>query len=551
MPSPIIKNSVRAISLKTKVLLAVSLSMLAAIVCLVAQVSALVQADREQMVSDHLRSSLAYVAADLDRKIALRRSTMNESAASLAREPGMRQGAEEDAWLASDAALFAGIDKSRFGRTGFVVVLSPHNRQIIWSSDPALNAERLPARGVSTLLDQRLDDKSEGVATVVHALGIESIAVAKVLASTGWIAVASVGTEEAFAPATALKLRIYGAALLVALALVPILYLVLRRQFAPLRDTAAALRRMTDGVVPLAQLPVKRDDEIGEVVGSVNRLLLERKRAEDSIHELNRNLEHRVEERTSELIAANETLANSIEKLKSAESAALDYSVRLQAMTRRYIGAQESERRKLAREVHDRVSSSLTAIGLNLGLIDCRLGDNTPAPLKARLADTVALVTDTIANARDISCNLHPAALDYVGVLPALEDYGRNYSARTGIRVEVSGTADELRLSPEREMALYRVAQEALNNSARHAEARKVTIELNGDAEHVLLTISDDGAGFGANALTPLETLKSPSLGLLSMKERAEAIGASFRIESMPTQGTKVIVDLQQGLHLA
>ena len=227
---------------------------------------------------------------------------------------------------------------------------------------------------------------------------------------------------------------------------------------------------------------------------------------------------------------------------------ALDQLSRLQAMTRRYIGTQESERRALARELHDRVSSNLAAIGLNIGLLERQLGEQITAPVRGRLADTIILIKDTLGSCRDISFNLHPAGLDYAGVLLALEDYGREYRARTGISVEVSGTSDELRLTPEREIALYRIAQEALTNCAKHAHARTVKIELTCDDERVLLTISDDGAGFDLNGFRSGGTSASAGLGILAMSECAEAIGGTFQIESLPEQGTRIVVDLQQGL---
>ena len=241
-------------------------------------------------------------------------------------------------------------------------------------------------------------------------------------------------------------------------------------------------------------------------------------------------------------VAANERLQAEISDRKIAESSALDFAGRLQVMTRRHVGAQESERRSLARELHDRVSSSLTAIGLSLGLIEKALPTDTSGSITTRLSNTAALVRDTISSAREISHDLHPAVLEYGGVLAALEDYGRKYLGHTGIAVEVVGMDQEIILPPETAIALYRIAQEALTNCAKHSDAKTVTIELNGDTEHAMFVISDDGAGFDLTRLTYGDI--TPGLGLLSMRERAEAIGGKLTLESAPGSGTRITVEI-------
>ena len=240
--------------------------------------------------------------------------------------------------------------------------------------------------------------------------------------------------------------------------------------------------------------------------------------------------------------AANERLEREIRDRKSAESSAFDLAAHLQVMTRRYVGAQESERRRLARELHDRVSSSLTAIGLSLGLIERQLPRDAAASIRARLSDTGALVKETILTAREISHDLHPSVLEYGGILPELEDYGRKFSGHTGIAVEVTGQNRDIRLPPEKEIALYRIAQEALTNCAKHAGASTVTIALDGDDEQAVFVISDDGAGFDLIRLSDGENM--PGVGLLSMRERAEAIGGKLTLQSAPGSGTRITVEI-------
>ena len=183
----------------------------------------------------------------------------------------------------------------------------------------------------------------------------------------------------------------------------------------------------------------------------------------------------------------------------------------------------------------------MTAIGLCLGLVKTQLPDDVSTSVFARLSDTEALVRETIMTAREISHDLHPAVLEYGGVLPALMDYGRKFSANTGIAVKVEGD-QEIRYPPETEIALYRIAQEALTNCAKYANATTVMITLNGDVEHCTFVISDDGVGFDLNGLTDGKNV--PGLGLLSMRERAEAIGGKMTLESKPGLGTRITVEI-------
>jgi len=281
--------------------------------------------------------------------------------------------------------------------------------------------------------------------------------------------------------------------------------------------------------------------EILELNHRLQTELRRREEAEAAIRELNHTLERRVEERTAELRAANEFLAHEIGERSKAQAEAVRYSAQLQDLTRRYVGVQEEERRKLARELHDNVSSSLSAVGLSLDMI-ARERSQEAATMQERLADAMELLKEAIATTRTISFDLHPALLDYSGVVPALEDYGRRYARRTGIRVDVAGLP--IRLPGDCEIALYRIAQEALTNCAKHAHASRVAIELKEDEGRIELAIADDGTGFDAAAFAAGAPSGVPGLGLLAMKERAEAIGATLAIESRYRRGTRITVSL-------
>ena len=301
-----------------------------------------------------------------------------------------------------------------------------------------------------------------------------------------------------------------------------------------------------DGQVSTRSLRYVPDrDAAGEVTGffALREDITERRRAEEKIRKLNEELERRVHERTAELSAANAALEAEVKERRLAETAALNLADRLQNMTRRLGEAQEVERRRLAAELHDGVCSNLAAIGLNLVLLQKQLPQSDPASMQRRLSDLIALIDEAKANAKDISVDLRPLLLEDRDLLPALEEYARKFESSTGIAVEVSGVSSWRRLPAEKKIALFRIAQEALTNCAKHAQANTVAIEFNTDADRLLLSIADDGVGIDLTRING----KRPGLGLLSMQERAEAIGGKWQIESAPGKGTRVSVSVGAG----
>lgn len=213
---------------------------------------------------------------------------------------------------------------------------------------------------------------------------------------------------------------------------------------------------------------------------------------------------------------------------------------KLAELSRRLVAVQEQERRRLALELHDVVSPNLAAIQLNLGLVSAELDEHAPAPLRNRLADSRVLLRETGESLREICANLRPAVLDYAGLFPALDGYGHEFSSRTGIAVRVNGTHTAVRLPADVESLLFRIAQEALTNCAKHAGASSVTVDLAQDGQEVTMTIADDGVGFEPSLIG--QAGHKPGLGLLTMRERAEFAGGSFDIASHPGEGSCIRV---------
>jgi PAS domain S-box-containing protein len=203
---------------------------------------------------------------------------------------------------------------------------------------------------------------------------------------------------------------------------------------------------------------------------------------------------------------------------------------------------QELERRDLANVLHDRVGQSLTGLNLNLKILQNALQEEGEPEIQKRLSDSLKIVEDTTHKIRDVMADLNPPILDEYGLIEAIKWYCRDFSTRTGITSQVSGDIIEHRLAPSVEKILYRLVQESLNNVAKHAQATRVIISLNSDAEAVSVTISDNGQGFNPGEVNLLS--QEPHWGLLSMQQRAASIGAALTIDSAHGSGTQVCVKI-------
>jgi PAS domain S-box-containing protein len=208
----------------------------------------------------------------------------------------------------------------------------------------------------------------------------------------------------------------------------------------------------------------------------------------------------------------------------------------------RLVFAQEDERRRIAREMHDQFGEQLTALAQRLRALKTAVGDQDPWRAHVEALETIGHQLD-----RDVDqlvWELRPTALDDLGLRAALENYVRNWSGRTGVAatLHMSGLQDD-RLPSHAETALYRIAQEALTNVAKHASATAVEVILERRRDHVLLIIEDDGVGFDSAAVESA----GGGFGLVGMKERAGLVGASLEIESSADQGTTVFVRIDAG----
>ncbi|MBN8437541.1 MAG: sensor histidine kinase [Accumulibacter sp.] len=229
-----------------------------------------------------------------------------------------------------------------------------------------------------------------------------------------------------------------------------------------------------------------------------------------------------------------------IEARAQAEAVVASYT-ELNELSHRLVTLHEHERRALAAVLHELVVPNLASVRINLRLIEDQLPRDATEELRVRIADAHALLVDTDASLRELGADLRSVVIDCAGLAPALDSYGHEFSRRTGIAFRFVCTPVTRRLSLEAESALFRIAQEALTNCAKHAEANTVTIELTHDARHALMTVTDDGIGFDPGGIDA-SGRRAP--GLLAMRERAEFIDARWRLESHPGRGTRITVEL-------
>jgi PAS domain S-box-containing protein len=234
-------------------------------------------------------------------------------------------------------------------------------------------------------------------------------------------------------------------------------------------------------------------------------------------------------------------IVHDITDRKRAEEDLHSYADRLKTTSRRLVEVQESERRLLATELHDRVGQNLTALGINLSIIAGGLPAGTKPELAARLEDCSSLVEGTVDAMRDVMAELRPHALDDYGLPAALRSLATGFSRRTGIQVAFEREGRGADLPKPVDLAMFRIAQEALNNVAKHANAERVEIAIRRKNGSAILSVRDNGVGFDPQRIDGPRA--EAGWGLLIMRERAEAVGAQFSLKAGPNSGVQVLVE--------
>ena len=240
------------------------------------------------------------------------------------------------------------------------------------------------------------------------------------------------------------------------------------------------------------------------------------KQTEIALQQLNMGLENLVQERTAALQSANQALRE---------------------LSRRLVEVQEEERRAIARELHDRAGQTLSALNINLTIMNQQLSEDSKLRIGSRLIDTMKLTADVIDLIRNVVSDLRPTVLYDYGLQAATAAYLKEYQIRYGIEVHFSPSTTAIpRLEPGVAMTALRIIQEALTNVARHAQAKKVHVSINLQGDVIHLVVEDDGVGIAESQRIG----HSNSHGLKIMRERAEAFGGSVTVGLAPERGTRV-----------
>jgi signal transduction histidine kinase len=336
---------------------------------------------------------------------------------------------------------------------------------------------------------------------------------------SAWRVVVREPERSGLAGALPVRLAVTGAGVL-ALALL-FAWGAARSVIEPLATLSRAAARMADGAIH-EPIPDLGGDQVGRLARSLESMRQALARSLDATERARDELERRVVERTRELEALNREL-----------------SAREQArgrLLRKVIGAQEEERKRIARELHDQTCQTLVALGMRC---EAALSGGSSDALREGLVDARGLAQRMLDEVHHMIFDLRPSVLDDLGLVPAIRWLAARHLLPQGIAVRCEFSGLEARLPAETETALFRSVQEAVLNVARHARAQNVLIQAARQEGTVEIEIEDDGRGFDATALAGADP-SGRGLGLLGIRERLDLLGGTAEIESAPGRGAHV-----------
>jgi signal transduction histidine kinase len=281
----------------------------------------------------------------------------------------------------------------------------------------------------------------------------------------------------------------------------------------PVKLLRASAGRIASGNLD-EPIPEVARDELGELAQSLETMRLRLKESLESIQRWNRELEAKVKDRTGELEAAEAARADLLKRL---------------------IYAQEEERKRIARELHDETSQNMARMTMSL---DRAVQASDIESRRAHLGEARGLLLKTLEGVHRIIYDLRPSILDDLGLVPALQWYAERRLSSQGINVTWEVNARDARLPTLMETALFRVVQEALTNVAKHARAENVIVSMDLGVEAVTIEVEDDGVGF--EPALALAGQDAQGLGIRGMRERVGILGGRFELRSQPGDGTQL-----------
>lgn len=291
---------------------------------------------------------------------------------------------------------------------------------------------------------------------------------------------------------------------------------------------------------PVFSLKVEPEDflRVGAflvVAVAVSALADARRRAEAALRAAHADLERRVDERTRELAAVNQSLKREVAERRAAELNLVEHQARLQDLATEVVLAEQRERRRIAERLHDDLGQILALSQIRLGTVR-DVAD--PAKRAEELEAVESLVEEAISRTRSITCDLSPPVLYELGLEAALQWLVGRLREQSGVRFTVHCSGDARGLSEEQRFTLFQIARELLANAVKHASARSVSVLLSCGAADVSVVVQDDGVGFDANAGEGAAAANS--FGLFSIRERLKRHGGTLRILSERGAGAQV-----------
>ena len=275
------------------------------------------------------------------------------------------------------------------------------------------------------------------------------------------------------------------------------------------------------------------------VVSDITALKLseEAQRRFEALAEANRDLKQEVARR----VAVEKSLKKSEQDQGQLLAQSHIMQDQLRRLSRQILQAQEEERKRISLELHDVIAQTLTGINVQLAALAKRTRIN-PDEFDGSIAQTQRLVEKSVDIVHQFARELRPAVLDDLGLIPALHTFMKNFTAQTGVRTHLTAFAGVEHLGTTGRTVLFRVAQEALTNVARHAQASRVEVSIQKLPDCICMKIKDDGKSFQAQRR--MKAKGSKRLGLLGMRERLEMIGGRFEVESSPGQGVTITAQI-------
>ncbi|HVC32287.1 MAG TPA: sensor histidine kinase [Chloroflexota bacterium] len=245
-----------------------------------------------------------------------------------------------------------------------------------------------------------------------------------------------------------------------------------------------------------------------------------------------------VQARASHVTFSDPQIDQLIDTMNSMLDGLENYRERVRLLSRQVLAAQEEERQRIARELHDETAQSLTSLLIGLRMIE---KSGSPRELATRIAELRGQTGRTLEEVRKMAVDLRPSTLDDLGLAAALQWYTGDLARRTQIDVDFHVSGLETRLPDDVEVVVYRIVQEALTNVVKHAAATRVEVLVSRGNGFVSGSVVDDGRGFN---LESLRGSRERGLGLFGMQERVGLVGGTFRITSHPGQGTRVAISI-------